>query len=84
MSFPPSLAKRFGLRVWSQYDNTASEILAMANRLVELSISRKCTMDEQCLVTGMIESGMSKDVIQRIFADLIIAGGDTVCTHIIN
>lgn len=51
----------------------------MANSLVELSISRKHYLTESsCLVAGMIENGMSMDVIKRIFADLIIASGDTV------
>lgn len=76
MSFPPLLAKQLGLRVWTQYVETASAILSMANRLVELSF--KHSINEPCLVAGMAQRGMDKNVIKRVFADLIIAAGDTV------
>lgn len=78
MSFPPTIAKRFGLKIWSQYEQSATDILAMANSLVELGLSKKHSMIEKCLVAGMLKSGLTEDVVKRIFSDLIIAGGDTV------
>lgn len=84
MSFPPQLAQRMRLKIWTDFERSVSEILAIANEIsvTALRILRADGVVSErgadCLLAGMVQAGMPDDVIKRIFIDLILAAGDTV------
>lgn len=84
MSFPPALAKRFNMRIWSTFERTVTGILAVANDIAGVALEQlKAGADGGAgsLMNGMVQYGMPEDVIKRIFIDLILAAGDTVSDY---
>lgn len=83
MSFPPRLAQRLRLRIWTDFERTVGEILGVANDIAGIALERmradgRLEDGSACLMAGMVQSGMPDEMIKRIFVDLIVAAGDTV------
>lgn len=70
----PQLARMLGLSIWSKFDANVTKTLKIASQMVEYGWHQN-----QCdgLLNEMQKLGMPKEMIQRIFIDLIIAAGDT-------
>ena len=80
MSFSPSLAKKFNLKIWTKFDASVTETLKLATTIINIGL-RRIDPKDGGLMTEMMAADMSPDVIKRIFVDLIIAAGDTVNTN---
>lgn len=84
MSFPPRLAQKMRLRMWTDYERTVTDILAKANEIATLALAEQRNTagdvgaEQNTMMAGMVKNGMPDDVIKRIFVDLILAAGDTV------
>lgn len=70
----PQLARKLRLSIWSRFDVNVTKTLKIASEIVEYGWHQS-----QCdgLLDDMQKIGMPKEMIQRIFIDLIIAAGDT-------
>lgn len=70
----PRTARGFRLNIWSKFEASVSETLKIAKDVVDFGIDQN-----HCdgLLREMQGLGMSREMIQRIFIDLIIAAGDT-------
>lgn len=70
----PQIARRLRLSIWSKFDANVTKTLKIASQIVEYGWHQS-----QCdgLLNEMQKLGMPKEMIKRIFIDLIIAAGDT-------
>lgn len=70
----PQLACKLRLSIWSQFDANVTTTLRIASQIVEYGWQQSGC---DGLLNDMQKLGMPKEIIQRIFIDLIIAAGDT-------
>ncbi|KAJ6641903.1 Cytochrome P450, mitochondrial [Pseudolycoriella hygida] len=73
MIIPPTFARKYKLNIWHQFENSVTRTLEIANDIVDVGLK----MNGNGLLKEMQAHNMSTEVIKRIFADLIIAAGDT-------
>ena len=74
--FPPSLAARWGLAVWNEFESSAQRSLQLAGTLSEMCMER--VTSQGCLVASLRENNVSPHDIRRIVTDLFLAAADTV------
>lgn len=74
MTIPPSFARKYKLRVWSEFERSVTRTLEIADSIIDIGLK----INGNGLLREMQSSGMSTEMIKRIFIDLIIAAGDTV------
>uniref|UniRef100_A0A8D8PF27 Cytochrome P450 315a1, mitochondrial n=2 Tax=Culex pipiens TaxID=7175 RepID=A0A8D8PF27_CULPI len=75
MMIPPQLADCLQLSAWKKFERLVPETLALANKIIDISLDDIERGDG--LLSKMQDCIASRDDIKRIFADLIIAAGDT-------
>ncbi|XP_039449492.1 cytochrome P450 315a1, mitochondrial isoform X3 [Culex pipiens pallens] len=75
MMIPPHLADCLQLSAWKKFERLVPETLALANKIIDISLDDIERGDG--LLSKMQDCIASRDDIKRIFADLIIAAGDT-------
>lgn len=79
MSISPVLARRLGLKIWTQFEQSVSQTLLLANEICDIALATSSSSNsDNCMLLKMQELGMTSDMIKRIFVDLLIAAGDTV------
>lgn len=76
MAIPPKLADQLQLGAWKGFVAAVPEALNLAVQLIDTAIDDLEPGDG--LLMRMQEAGMSREIITRIFADFILAAGDTV------
>ncbi|XP_038105396.1 cytochrome P450 315a1, mitochondrial isoform X6 [Culex quinquefasciatus] len=76
MMIPPHLADCLQLSAWKKFERLVPETLALANKIIDISLDDIERGDG--LLSKMQDCIASRDDIKRIFADLIIAAGDTI------
>lgn len=88
MNFPPRLAHLLRLRIWQDFEANVSEVLKQGGDIIELCIRLQMDQDqpqseqEEALYHKLKVTAVPEQMIRRIFVDLVIAAGDTVCqTH---
>ncbi len=79
MVVPPTFAKKYNLKIWSEFENSVTRTLEIANEIVDVGLK----MNGNGLLQEMKSNNMSTEMIKRIFTDLIIAAGDTVSNRLI-
>lgn len=72
---PANLAKNLNLKIWTDFEESVTKTLELANRIIDFSLSNETP--ESGLLKQMIDTGMTMENIKRIFADMVIAAGDT-------
>lgn len=72
----PQLAHKFRLPVWKKFEASVTQTLRIANEIIEFGL-KHCDHCDDGLLVELKRSGMSNEMIKRIFIDLIIAAGDT-------
>lgn len=77
MTVPPTLARKYKLKIWSEFETSVTRTLEIANAIVDAGLK----MNSNGLLKEMQSNNMSTEMIKRIFIDLIIAAGDTVIEH---
>lgn len=82
MTFPPSLAKKWNLQIWQRFENSVTQTLNLANAIVDIGLQSINNQSRIGLIAEMHALGMQPEMIKRIFADLIIAAGDTVMSKL--
>lgn len=70
-----SMAKYWQTGTWTDFEHNVSETLDLAHKIVDLVMDSMET--DGGLLMELEKQGMTRDVIQRIFVDLVIAAGDT-------
>ncbi|XP_058826899.1 cytochrome P450 315a1, mitochondrial isoform X2 [Topomyia yanbarensis] len=75
MTIPPYLADRLKLDAWKKFEMIVPETLSIANQIIDTSLDDFEQGDG--LLSKLQDSITSRDDIKRIFADFIIAAGDT-------
>ncbi|XP_065089067.1 cytochrome P450 315a1, mitochondrial [Ochlerotatus camptorhynchus] len=75
MAIPPQLADRLQLDAWKQFEKIVPETLSIANNIIDISLDDIERGDG--LLSKLQDSITSRNCIKRIFADFIIAAGDT-------
>nr|AAX85207.1 CYP315a1 [Aedes aegypti] len=75
MAVPPEIADRLQLDAWKQFERIVPESLAIANKIIDISIDDIERGDG--LLSKLEDCIPSRDSIKRIFSDFIIAAGDT-------
>lgn len=81
MTIPPHLADRLQINAWKKFEQLVPETIALANRIIDISLDDIESGDG--LLTKMQGCIESRDDIKRIFADFIIAAGDTTAFSMI-
>lgn len=81
MTFPPTIAQKYNLKLWQRFESSVTETLTLANAIIDFGLLSDNRSNG--LIAKMLESGMSPEDIKRIFIDLIMAAGDTVHFNII-
>lgn len=74
MTIPPTFARKYNLKVWSDFEDSVVRTLEIANEIVDIGLK----VNGNGLLKEMQSNQMSTEMIKRIFVDLIIAAGDTV------
>lgn len=84
MNFPPRLAQMLHLRIWRDFENNVGEVLKQGASIIELCISlqreQPQSEQEEALYHKLQAATVPSEMIKRIFVDLVIAAGDTVCS----
>ncbi|XP_062539100.1 cytochrome P450 315a1, mitochondrial [Armigeres subalbatus] len=75
MAVPPKLADRMQLDAWKQFETIVPKTLSIANKIIDISMDEIERGDG--LLSKLQDCISSRDTIKRIFADFIIAAGDT-------
>lgn len=77
---PPSLAAKWKLKVWREFERAALSALQSARQLTDVCFDqrRDGDGDRECIVAALIEHNIDRHDIQRIVADLFLAAADTV------
>lgn len=86
MNFPPRLAQLLHLRIWRDFESNVGEVLQQGASIIELCISLQRAQppseqeQEEALYHKLQAAAVPSEMIKRIFVDLVIAAGDTVCS----
>lgn len=84
MNFPPRLAQLLHLRIWSDFESNVGEVLQQGAAIIELCISlqrgQPQSEQDEALYHKLRAAAVPSEMIRRIFVDLVIAAGDTVCS----
>ena len=76
MSIPPELADRLKVEAWLDFEKVVPKTIDMAVKIIDLSIDKVERGDG--LLDKLQQMNVDREYITKIFADLIIAAGDTV------
>ncbi|KAH8414052.1 hypothetical protein KR222_003372 [Zaprionus bogoriensis] len=87
MNLPPRLAQLLRLRIWQDFEANVTEVLQQGGAIIELCIrlqQEQCRPqteqdEEEALYDKLKAAAVPDQMIRRIFVDLVIAAGDTVC-----
>lgn len=71
----PQFAQKWGLTVWKQFERSCDESLSIANEITTFALQLP---EYDGLLRNMKELNVNDEMIQRLFTDLIMAGGDTM------
>ncbi|XP_055616682.1 cytochrome P450 315a1, mitochondrial [Toxorhynchites rutilus septentrionalis] len=75
MVIPPALADRLQLDAWKSFERIVPETLDIANGIIDIALDEIKRSDG--LLSELQNCIHSREIIKRIFADFIIAAGDT-------
>ncbi|XP_058468174.1 cytochrome P450 315a1, mitochondrial [Malaya genurostris] len=75
MTVPPYLADRLQLNAWRRFEEIVPKTLSIANKIIDTALDDLERGDG--LLSKLQESIPSREDVKRIFADFIIAAGDT-------
>lgn len=78
-SIPPVMGDLFKLRDWKDFENISFEALELGNEIAADALKNSRGKTNGGLLNGLIAAGLENNDIQRIFTDLTMAAGDTVC-----
>lgn len=73
--FPANLAQKYKFDSWTEFESTVTKSLDLAKGIVDIYIDELEAGDG--ILSKMLELNIPRNDIERIFADIIIAAGDT-------
>lgn len=82
MNIPPQLAKILNLKIWKDFEANVEKVLKEGSAIIDMFVSlssEENDYDAEALFFKLQEAEMDYAMIKRIFVDLVIAAGDTVC-----
>lgn len=77
MNFPPKLAKMFGMKIWTDFENSVDQALTKGSTIIDMYLDLSSEYPDG-LYAKLKDADTPLDVIKRLFVDLVIAAGDTV------
>lgn len=77
MNFPPKLAKRLHLKMWTDFEQVVHQTLMKGYQIIDMYLELSSSYPDG-LYERLKDTGTPLEVIKRLFVDLVIAAGDTV------